>query len=204
MIYELYGIPGAGKTTVINKVKGNNSVSYSRKTGIKGTLLSAAKIISAYLPAAMRYKRSIKMIIGKRKMTPVYTHASISHNINNIVMVAFGYKHLKRTMYMDEGIFHRIMTFAINYNIGIEDTLSITEVFSDCMVGVKSLYLKVPADECFKSIKRRNRHESEMDELDDKKLREFLSKYENYSEAIYARYGHTIITRENFEELKQC
>lgn len=203
MIFELYGVPGAGKTTIINKVCETNDASYSPKAGVKSTVISIIKVLSAYIPSSLAYKRKIRKIISNVKMASVYTSASVNHNINNIVMVAFGYKHLKRTVYMDEGILHRIITFSINYNLGIEKAIKIFALFNDCTGGVKSFYLKVPIDECFKSIKKRNRHESEMDEMEDDKLWIFLQEYESYCNAISKKYGHYIITRDSYRELMQ-
>lgn len=201
MIYELYGVPGAGKTALINKVKGKDTISFKGALGIKDKLFSLLKIFVAYIPSSIAYKVAIKKIIGNRNLKAHYISSTVAHNINNIVMVAFGYKYLKGNLYMDEGIIHRIMTFAINYDINIEDTLRLVDVFSDCMCNVKSFYLKEPVALCFQSIKQRNRHESEMDEMEDEKLIIFLNEYEQYSEAIEKRYGHLIITRENFKDL---
>ena len=103
---------------------------------------------------------------------------------------------------MDEGLIHRIMTFAINYDLGIENTFRMIDIFSGCMSNVKSIYMKVPVIECYKSIKGRDRHEVEMDNFDDEKLLKFLNDYELYSDAIVKKYGHPIITRDKYEELK--
>ena len=65
------------------------------------------------------------------------------------------------------------------------------------------VYLDVPEDECFKSIKNRNRHEHDMDELDDGALRNYLTSYKQYFEKIYQQYGFMRITRNDYERIKE-
>ena len=117
MVIELYGIPGAGKSTLISKVRTSNAVSYSGEYGVKGFVVKVAKWLSTFLPSSIKYKCKIKKIIGNQDLVPIYTSASVRKNLNILVMTAFGYKHIKGNVFMDEGLFHRVMTFSIKYTI---------------------------------------------------------------------------------------
>ena len=70
----------------------------------------------------------------------------------------------------------------------IEKTIQLVEVFRAYIDLATVVYLDVPEDECFKSIKSRNRHEHDMDELDDGALRNYLTSYKQYFEKIYQQY----------------
>lgn len=119
-------------------------------------------------------------------------------------MVAFGYKwSLNRNIYMDEGLIHRIVSFAVNYNFSIEQTFLIIDLFEKYLKKSTVIYLDVNIKDCLNGIKKRDRHICEMDELKDKTLEQYLNHFKIYFDAIYHRYGHMKITRENYKELKE-
>ncbi len=201
MVIELYGIPGSGKTTLIQKIQPPDAPSYSGGRGVRGAVLNVVKKAVVFLPSSLRYKAEIRKIIRGHADGPRYVRKSVSGHLDNIVMLAFGYRRLRGRIFMDEGIIHRVISFAINYNIGADRVPLILDVLRESMKDVRSYYLKASVSECFQSVRKRNRHICEMDELDDERLLDFLKRYESYCEAVREKCHSGTVTRENYEEL---
>lgn len=201
MIYELYGLPGAGKTTVIKRLTGGSATSVSGSSGVKKAFIQLAKKLSLYSFSSLNYKKQMKKILSIYKdVKPSYTKTTLKHHMNNVVLVPFGYKRMHGDVYMDEGLMHRILTMAVNYKISDKDVLDLVKIFSDVMNKIDCRYLDVPVNECFESIRKRNRHECEMDEFDDRTLNSYLLDFEHYCQLVNKKYNHKRIIRNDNEE----
>lgn len=198
MIVELYGLPGAGKTTFIKKITGGSATTISGESGLKKNFIQLAKRMALYFPSSLYYKRKMMKILYKyKKNIPKYTCTSLEHHMNNIVLVVFGYDRMHGDIYMDEGLIHRILTMAVNYRILDNDVLELLNLFSNELSKVECAFLQVPISICFESIRKRNRHECEMDEFDDNTLCEYLRDFEHYCHLVCKEYDHRIVYRSN-------
>lgn len=201
MIVELYGLPGSGKTSLRNAVLGIESEK-TDNNGIADFFLRTAKKVSVITPYAITKRRQISKI-KIRNTEAVYLDISMSYKINNILMLAYGYKRLNsKNVFMDEGLIHRIIGLAVNHQLSEQQLTELINVFND-VLPARIYYLDVGLDECFNSIKRRNRHVSKMDELNNDELVLFLKDYEKYCNYICENYGHIRISRGDTEELKK-
>lgn len=204
MLLELYGLPGSGKSFIIKKINRNTFIGFTKNIKIKKIVIKLGKKISIWMPSSIILKNKIYCIIKNISLKPLYIERSINEHINNIIMIAFGYKWRgKRNLYMDEGIIHRIVSFAVNYNIPIEQTFLIINLFEKYLKNSVIIYLDVNVNDCLNGIKKRNRHICEMDELKGEKLKQYLNSFKIYFDAIYHKYSHIKITRENYKELKE-
>ena len=198
MIVELFGLPGSGKSSLMQRIQGRPFVEAAPERGLKSALLRAAKRMAPYMPSSLALKREMRIAIGATRESPEFISASVKDYVNNLCMVAFGYRHAGgRTLYMDEGIVHRVVSFAVNYDLSIEKMLRLLDAFRSVV------YLDTDMEECLRSIQRRNRHICKMDELDDAQLRRFLNRYRKYFDAINERYAFPRVTRENYEEIEK-
>lgn len=202
MVTELYGLPGAGKTTIIKNFTDGRATTVSGSKGLKRYIIQIAKKIVVYLPSSIQYKRRMNTIMKSYSEKSIYINRPKKQYYNNIVMVAFGYKNMGNAVYMDEGLIHRIITMAVNFGLTEDDVLALIDLFEPCMRGVRSFYLDVPAEECLRSIMARDRHECEMDEFNKDTLKKYLRDYECYCLAICKSYQHKVITRENYEVMR--
>lgn len=204
MIVELFGLPGAGKTYVINTIRGNCTIGVESKNRFKKFFINIIKSFSLFTPESLKLKRDIHGLLKLDSSEPLFISTSIEKHLNNIALVIFGYSHSTRSkLFLDEGIIHRVVSFAVNYNLELDVVLKITDIVIPYLKLVNCFYLDCDVQECFSSIKSRNRHFCEMDELDDTKLIAFLSAYKVYFNAIQEKYHFPVITRENISELEK-
>lgn len=204
MIFELYGLPGSGKTFMINKIMGNLLEKTEKESIIKKTCIKMAKKFSIWMPSSIKLKKQIYSIIQDASLTPLYIKREVHTYIDNIIMVAFGYKWNRQHMiYMDEGIIHRIVSFAVNYNLTIEQVFLIINLFKKQLNRSFIVYLDVDINICLDGIQNRKRHICEMDELSKEKLECYLYSYKHYFDIINTKYNHIKINREHEEKLEE-
>lgn len=202
MITELYGLPGAGKSTMIQELTGGGSTSISGNKGIKKIFIQLAKKIAVYLPSSMKYKCRMNRIMKSYSNQPKYINRTKQYHYNGIVLVLFGYRNMKSKIYMDEGLIHRMISMAVNYGVSDQDVFALIDLFAPVLGMVRSFYLNVSLEDCLQAIALRNRHECEMDELDQDKLLAYLRDYEHYCKMICNQYQHVMITRNHYEDMR--
>lgn len=204
MIIELYGLPGCGKSFLLSSLTGKMDASHSTKNPCREMLMKLLKKAVVFTPGAMKLKKKIYVVLGTEKKSPIYFYRPLSVYIDNLCMIATSYRRLKRKdLYMDEGYIQRIVAMAVNYGISIEDTFHIIDIIRKVIPYTYTFYLYYDAEACFQSIKGRNRHEVEMDELDDEMLMKFLKQYEVYFRLISKKYHYPKITREEYSSLEE-
>ena len=203
MIVELYGCPGCGKTYLIHQLTGNDNTVAMSDNRLKNFVIGKIKGVSFYLPESVKLYKSIISCVRDEKQEPVYIDRTVEQFARNIVLLAFGYRHIKKDIFMAEGLVHRVVSMAVNFGWNADVIDRLMMILSDDMKNVKPFYLKVDMETCFNSIKQRNRHETQMDELDDNELKEFLCAYHNLFNHVTERYRFTEITRDDYASLKE-
>lgn len=204
MIVELFGLPGAGKTYVINAIKGNGTIGVESTFLIKRFIVSILKRVSLITPESKKLKKRILSVLKTDSLSPLYTSTSVVKHVDNIILVMFGYSHSAgRTLFLDEGIIHRIVTFAVNYNLESDTVLKILDIVIPYLSSINVFYLDCDVQDCLSSIKTRNRHFCEMDELNELELHNFLLSYKFYFELVQDKYHFPTITRNSIFELEK-
>lgn len=205
MIVELFGCPGAGKTYIINAIKGDSSIAMTSKNKFTSVMIGLAKRLVVFSPNMLILKRRVKNVIRGKRLEARYINKSINYLLDKIIIVAFGYGRLenKKHIFMDEGIIHRVVSFAVNYNLEIEDVLNILKILEPYFKKSMVFYLDVSETKCFEGIRKRNRKECEMDFFDDVKLKAFIKEYKKYFDSICYYYHFEKITRESYSKLEE-
>jgi hypothetical protein len=202
MIVELYGSPGAGKTYIKDRVIPGEVEAANRKN--RKWFVKFVKRAVLLFPFSFICRKKIYEIIGGHDYKPIYNNVTVSSCVNNIVMVLYGYTHLKsKKRFMDEGVIHRIISLSVNYNFHIKTVFEIIDYVTPFLGQIKEFYLYLNPEECYKSIKERDRHECNIDELDDESLRKYLDAYKYYCDAVCQKYRHSLVTREDYKEIEK-
>ena len=204
MIVELFGCPGAGKTYILNLIKGNTKIAMVSTDKHKAALISLAKSAVIYLPSMMVLKYRLKMAISKKKYTPIYIDKSVDYFLNKIIIVAFGYNRWPsdKNLYMDEGIIHRVISLAVNYNLEIGEIKNLLRILEPYISRANIFFLDVPEKVCFKSVHERKRKDCEMDFFDDATMIKYIQAYSKYFNFVCDFYRYQRITREKYSVLE--
>lgn len=204
MIIELFGLPGAGKTFIINKIRGNAPVGVESENKLKKVVLKFVKKLSLLTPMCMKLRRKMVVLLNMSELKPLYIKNTVHSYIDNIVLVCFGYKYVKRDLFMDEGILHRVVSFAVNYDLNSELVLNLVSILLPYIKLANVFYLLCDEKECLDSISKRNRHICKMDELNEEDLFKFIHSYKIYFDLIEAKYNFATITRDNYSLLAKA
>lgn len=204
MIIEFYGLPGSGKSYVIGQLRGNLHTKEGPMNSFKRFCLSCVKKIVIWTPESILLRWKINRLLKNQQDNPAFINRKKHEYIDNLVMLAFVYRWAgRRIIYMDEGIVHRVVAFAVNYNLSIGQMESILETLEKYIERAHVFFLDVEIEECLHSIKSRNRHQAEMDEFNDETLKDFLQCYMKYFRAINSRHDFIHITRNHLEPIKK-
>ena len=200
MVIELYGSPGAGKTYIKEQLIEEEGCQGSPNK--ENPLIRIAKRLVIYLPSSRKIrKKIIKKIENVNE--PAYNNVTLESCVDNIVMVLFGYRHTRRKLFMDEGVVHRLISMSVNFRIGFDCLSEILDSLSPWLEDVTVFYLFAEPEECYQSIKKRNRHICNIDELEDGELRNYLRDYKLYCDYVYKKMGYQRISRNNIEKVRK-
>ncbi len=203
MIVELFGLPGSGKTFMVERLRAKGSdLNKNKSHVIIPNLVVFLKKIAVFFPSALLIRLKIKKILKEELIDYPYIDRPLKMWINNIVMVWFGYEHLggRRQILLDEGLVQRIVAMCVNCDI----TYSSMDKLVNLLVEkeIHPFYLKEEVDNCMDSIRTRNRHVSEMDELEGETLHKYLIDYANRFDHISNFFGFHSITRSSYTILE--
>ena len=104
---------------------------------------------------------------------------------------------------MAEGLVHRVVSTAVNFSWNSEIVELLIDALADYMTNVVPIYLNVDQTTCFQSIKARNRHENEMDELSDTDLVKFLEAYKALFDCIAKSKSYLTVNRDDYYKIRE-
>lgn len=201
---EIFGLPGSGKSYIISKYTGSDDTSIIVSANMWGVLIKTIKKMCIFAPSCLVLNGKLRRCIKNNTSKPKYIFKSEKYFIDKIVLLAFAYKYYAGDdMFMDEGIIHRIVSFAVNFSLSQDVVCDMLLLVQPYLKDIKLVYLDVDAKTCFKSIKERNRHECEMDEFEDATLMEFLEEYKKCFDYVSNVCECTRITRDNYKGLEE-
>lgn len=187
MIVEYLGIPGSGKTYnkrlyigQLSKEK-RNWVDISRWKGMSFCLKLFYKLSDYSIFLFPKYRRLFKQYKEASKIksdSSKYFPLSFETCLRDIVQASFLHDLFgkwKCIVLNDEGQLQRIITLAVQYEVSLEDLMSV-------YLAEKHLeetrFLDISTDDAFCNIKARNRHDCEMDEINDDMLKNYLNDFD--------------------------
>ena len=203
MIKEIFGLPGSGKSYVVKKITGSHNTVAMTDNKIKSVFIRILKRIILYIPSSLFLKIKIHRCLKSEKQKPIYIDKPLNYFVDKIIILASSYKYLKdKDIFMDEGVIHRIVSLAVNFGLKQKTFAMLINIFEKYLKNVQLIYLDVSAELCFHGIKERNRHECEMDEFDDEKLKHYLMEYKKYFDYVNQTCKCVRINRENYNSLE--
>ena len=201
MIVELFGLPGAGKSYICEKIEkefGYNNILLFYKEKFLGKVL-----FHLYISFCLLVRSNKKIFLNLKEIIGNDYSDNIISNNNKIDMyikyILFVYNIEKRNkdrlIIIDEGIVHYCMVLYSEFIIPMHKTKKILDYF-DSLNKNNKVVLGINTDKkvVIERIKKRNRKRTAMDFLDDKKLDKLLSLYQDFINTVKDDY---IIGNEN-------
>ena len=205
MIFELFGLPGSGKTRICNEVcekyKIRNTIKFYRDTFFGNIYFHFIIKILLFNKDLKKKYLEINNILDDCK--------SYKNCINNdidikvyIRYMLFVYKlekdNKKCNMIIDEGIFHYCIALMAEFNVPMDKIDKILKCLK-ITNNIKILWLDCNIEQCILQIRTRNRKRSPIDFLNEEKLKEVLNRY--YNAIKYFANKSTKITSINYESV---
>lgn len=187
MIVEYLGIPGCGKT--YNKQLYINQLTKEKREWLD---ISRWKGMPFYLKLFYKFSDySIFLFPKYRRLFKLYKEAciikcdtskyfplSFDTCLRDIVQASFlhdFFGNLNCIVINDEGQLQRIVTLAVQYEVNVEDLMSV--YLAEKHIE-ETRFVEIATDDAFCNIKARNRHDCEMDEINDDMLKNYLNDFD--------------------------
>ncbi len=181
MIYDLFGIPGSGKSTICDYVEKNCNITDIKNKYIEDFIGKVIFHLYLYLffldKASLKKYKQIKKIIGNYKDYSNYINpkTKISLYIKYMLFDYYIETKVKKDCIIDEGIIHYCISLYVEFDLEIDKILKIIDLLK--VEKIEYIGLSCSIDECIKNIKKRNRKRCDIDFLEGNDLISFLEKW---------------------------
>lgn len=217
MIIDIIGLPGSGKTFFSNSL-----VEYFKREGIKVINMTENRRASNFFKKLTIYidRKLAFLSIDYQKLQKSLDNILKDVIVENKDLSTFKKykKELSYSLYVhkkyaketgififDEGCYHELcallMRFGFDnreYEVKLHDILK-------CL-NIKNIYFRCSTDIAFQSIRKRNRHTCEFDELGDEELRKYLTELETLISSLKVdfdlRIDRNLEYNSEFENMK--
>ena len=192
MVYELYGLPGSGKSYYCKKmeIKDNIKDIYSfYKDKFIGKIIFHFFLYLFKINKNLRNKyQQILNIIGEREyINRIDNRIDFKIYIKYIIFVYFLELREKKNIIIDEGIFHYCTALYAEFDIEYDKVDKIIELLK--IDKFKEIYrVSCDVEHAIIQIKKRNRKQTAIDFLKEKELKELLIRYYKIGEYFQNKY----------------
>lgn len=191
--YELFGMPGSGKTTIANyfeKEKNIQNIQEKYKDNLFGKILFHIFLNFFILNKKLRKKyHELLDIIGD----DIYTNI-IDNNINiklYIKYIIFDYyleNYCKENIILEEGIIHYCIALYAEFDLDFNKLDMIVDKIYVDSNNIKCIGIKTSIEDVLRNIKKRNRKQCALDFLEGDDLKNLLKKYNEGVEYYSKKY----------------
>ena len=182
MIYELYGLPGSGKSTCCDRVQKQCNIKNQLEFYIYNII---GKIFFKLFLKFFKFNKDLK-----NKFEEIFKILNNSNDYKNslnleikldlyikyLIFIYYIEKKSKKTLIIDEGIIHYCLALYAEFNVELEKIDRIISVLKESNLKI-TIGLKCPVETAILQIKKRNRKRTAMDFLEDKDLENLLNRY---------------------------
>ena len=217
MVIECIGLPGSGKTYLMEKVERElkrRDVDYvnvsaccmNRLLWKIGRKLARALV---FLSGDARWlrRRLQKILDGEGRLESSFgIYDSPDYTIRSAALYSFLYRRMIRSskIYLfDEGLAHALVKFCADFKISDDTFLKLVRVSEEGTRTSRIVILNgITREDCLQSIEKRNRHICAFDELESGRLSDLLGEYERLNGAYESHFKVLEVQREEEERRK--
>jgi hypothetical protein len=206
MVIECIGLPGSGKTFLMSHLeqeigkRGLRCINASDRSMNRFSWKAARKLLHAGI-FLMRGARQVRARMEKALLMEPQAHSRYGiyederFTLESAAIFRLVYRHMMAsdTVYLfDEGLVHAIVKFCADFAMGGETFGALIEAAESGLKGKRLVvYNAISEENCFVSLRKRDRHICAFDELPDDALHGILREYARLN-TIYAS-GHTTV-----------
>lgn len=188
---ELFGIPGSGKSYFTKRLVGRNKKLKNYILWERSSIIGRIVKKIAMFTISFFYSSKIKCMSDKyietSSVEALYTaHKDIQEYFERIIYLMFIYRlaaMFKISIVTDEGILHTVATMVVDFDVTLKNRNQIYKLISDTDLCI---YNHVSVDKAIESIRVRDRHVTQIDDLSPEKLNQFLMGYSQACDSLYA------------------
>ena len=217
MVIECIGLPGSGKTFLMSHLeqeigkRGLRCINASDRSMNRFSWKAARKLLHAGI-FLMRGARQVRARMEKALLMEPLAHSRYGiyederFTLESAAIFRLVYRHMMAsdTVYLfDEGLVHAIVKFCADFAMGGETFGALIEAAESGLKGKRLVvYNAISEENCFVSLRKRDRHICAFDELPDDALHGILREYARLN-TIYASGQTTVkVLREEDIEVK--
>ena len=214
MVIECIGLPGSGKSFLMGQVeqelwkRGVRCVNASDRSMNRVSWKAARKLLHAGI-FLERNARRLQARMEKALRAENQAHSQYGiykderYTLESAAVFRLVYRRMMRsdTVYLfDEGLVHAVVKFCADFALQEETFLKLMEAAESGISGKRLVvYNAISQDSCFASLRKRNRHICDFDELPDDALRGILREYARLNTAY--ENSHKVVTVRREEEI---
>ena len=206
MVIECIGLPGSGKTFLMSHLeqeigkRGLRCINVSDRSMKRFSWKAARKLLHAgiFLTRAARQVRAqMEKALQREPQTRsrygIYEDERFTLESAAVFRLAYRHMMASDTVYLfDEGLVHAIVKFCADFAMGGDTFEALIEAAESGLMGKRLVvYNAISEENCFVSLRKRDRHICAFDELPDDALHGILREYARLN-TIYAN-GHTTV-----------
>ena len=211
MVIECIGLPGSGKTYLMELVEKELrrrevdyvNVSANLMNRITWKILRKAARALIYLDADARWLRDrlVKILDEEGERSRSFgIYENERYTVKSAALLAFLYRRMIRSpkLYLfDEGLVHTLVKFCADFRLSDE---TFRKMVTESERGVRSARIvilnEIPVQDCLASLKDRDRHICEFDELGGEQLTALLGEYERLNNVYKENFRVLEVRRE--------
>ena len=214
MVIECIGLPGSGKTYLMAHLEeeirknGVRCVNASDRSMNRVSWKAARKLLHAGI-FLERNARRLQARMKKALRAESQAHSQYGiykderYTLESAAVFRLVYRRMmwSDTVYLfDEGLVHAVVKFCADFALQEETFLKLMEAAESGISGKRLVvYNAISQDSCFASLRKRNRHICDFDELPDDALRGILREYARLNTAY--ENSHKVVTVRREEEI---
>lgn len=191
MTFELFGIPGCGKTICCKRIEKatpiQNPMEFYKETFV-GKVLFHLFLLTFRLNGKYRslYQNALT-ILGETSYTNMMDKTISKELYLKYMMFVYSLeKRSSKSIVIDEGIIHYAIALHAEFDIEFEKLDAIIELLQG--KNVTPLGISATVEECMGFIKKRNRKECSLDFLESNDLENMLNRYQEGLDYFSQKY----------------
>ena len=181
MTFELFGIPGCGKSMCCRKVEENTEIKNPMKfykENFIGKVIFHIFLLTFHMNKKLNklYKKCIDELGTEKYINSMDSNTPAELYIKYMMFIYQLEKKSSKKIVVDEGIIHYAIALHAEYSIEFEKLEKIVQLLQGN--NIKRFGILATVDECIGFIKKRNRKDCSLDFLEGEELRKMLEKYD--------------------------